>query len=155
MIGINSGQQSPQEQAGLQGGAHRSTPGVVNPLNPFYGHGIVPASTNPRNPYGIAVGPYRQLPAGPPTGFSQMFPGNLMAVLSQFVNVTRSPVLAQRIAYSLNIHAPRLLQRVPANDIPDGTIGPNLLPKKIPGPRISSTVPIITPVYDYGAQPLG
>ena len=152
--GVNSTQQSPQQLAGLQPGMHRNVNAGDNPLNPF-AYGALSSNSGVVGPYGIAAGPPSQQQVGIPTGFAQFFPGELLAILSQFTNVTRSPRLAQRMALSPNLHAIHLLQRVPPNPIPNGTIGPNLLPRRIPGPRLSSTVPIISPVYDYGAQPLG
>jgi hypothetical protein len=148
MQGVNSNAVSQQQLDGLGTGPHRWAPLPRNPLNDTNGSNL-----KPMNPYGVAVGPFSRVQPG--AGFGVYFPGHLLAILSQFVNVRRSPVMATRIALSANIHAVRMLQRQPTNPIPDGTLGPNYLPKRIPGPRISSTSPIIAPVYDYGAQPLG
>jgi hypothetical protein len=151
---FNSLQKSPQVSEGLQAGPNRPLAHPRNPLNSYAG----PVALKPMNPYGIWVNPPSQVQPG--NGFAQYFPTQLSAVLSQFKNVFRSPILAQRIARSPNIHAIRLLQRQFPNMATDMIrantgIGPNNLPRRIPGPRISSTSPVIAPVYDYGAQPLG
>ena len=73
-------------------------------------------------------------------------------ITTEAVNIVLAPrTLSHTLQASLNISAPRLIQRVPPNNLPGVTFvlpGTNL-PSRKPYPRNSPTV---GPQFDYGTQ---